>query len=171
MLNRRGVTDRFGSLFDEALFEKKNPEMRKGVTISDFSIAFLDIDNFKKINDTYGHDEGDRVLKNIGNVLTKHVRDIDAVGRLGGEEFVAALLGADEEAAFQKAEEVRSAIVKEIRVGGSGGVLTVSVGVASLNHANAEKLSQLIEYADKAMYEAKTKRGKNNTVRWSELKE
>lgn len=167
-LNRRGIKDEFGDLFDEARFSKEHGQLRKGVIIADFSIVFIDLDNFKKINDTYGHDEGDRVLKAVANVLNHHIRGIDAVGRLGGEEFVVALLGAGEDAAYAKAQEIRKAFSTEVVVNGDYPI-TASMGVASLHHSASQTLDELIEYADKAMYEAKTKRGKDNVVRYSEL--
>lgn len=168
LMNRRGITDEMGAFFKEALFAKEHPEMRKGVVIADFALIFIDADDFKVINDTYGHDEGDRVLKAIAKVVQGHARESDAVGRLGGEEFVVGLLGATEEDAYAKAEELRAAIAKEVRPAGDR-KMTVSIGVASLRHSKAQTLEQLIGYADKAMYEAKTKRGKNATVKYSEI--
>ncbi len=168
ILNRRGIREEFGRFFKEALYTKDHPEHRKHVIIDDFSVIFFDIDDFKKINDIYGHDEGDRVLKAIADILTHHVRDIDAVGRFGGEEFVIALLGADEERAFEKGEEIRKLISDRIALMDDARV-TVSVGVASLKHSDAEALELLIICADKAMYEAKRGRGKNAVVRYSEL--
>lgn len=170
LMNRRGITDEMGAFFKEALFAKEHPEMRKGVVIADFALIFIDIDNFKSVNDTYGHDEGDRVLKGIAAVLRKHARGIDTVGRLGGEEFVVGLLGTTEEDAHAKADELRTLITKKVSVlKDPNRKMTASIGVASLGHSKAQTLDALIEYADKAMYEAKTKRGKDNVVRYSEL--
>ncbi len=169
LLNRRGVREEFGRFFREALYTKDHPdEHRKSVIIADLSVIFFDIDNFKQVNDTYGHDEGDRVLKTVADILTHMVRDIDAVGRFGGEEFTIALLGADEERAFEKGEEIRKLISSRIALP-DGSPVTVSVGVASLRHSDAKALELLITCADKAMYEAKHARGKNATVRYSEL--
>ncbi len=167
VLNRRGVQEEFAAFFLEALFAQEHKEIRKGVVISDFSILFFDIDNFKRINDTYGHAEGDKVLKHFAQLLRKSARDIDAVGRLGGEEFVVGLLGANEHEAYEKAESIRKMIVSEISV--AGAPVTASVGVASLKESNVKNLHELIDAGDKAMYEAKTNRGKNNVVRFSEL--
>ncbi|MEN9405055.1 MAG: hypothetical protein RLY47_14 [Candidatus Parcubacteria bacterium] len=168
LMNRRGINDEMGAFFKEALFAQEHPEMRKGVVIADFSVIFIDADNFKSVNDTYGHDEGDRVLKAIAKVLQDHARGIDAVGRLGGEEFVIGLLGATEDDAYAKADELRKLITQDVDVA-QDRKMTVSVGVASLHHSKAQTLAQLIEYADKAMYEAKTKRGKDTVVKYSEL--
>ncbi len=168
LMNRRGIADEMGAFFKEALFAQENPEMRKGVVIADFSVIFIDADNFKSVNDTYGHDEGDHVLKAIAKVLQDNARGIDAVGRLGGEEFVIGLLGATEDDAYAKADELRKLITQDVDVA-QDRKMTVSIGVASLHHSKAQTLTQLIEYADKAMYEAKTKRGKDTVVKYSEL--
>ncbi len=167
VLNRRGVMEEFEGFFKEALFAQEHTDVRKGMVINDFSILFFDLDNFKSINDTYGHAEGDRVLKELAHILRSCVRDIDAVGRLGGEEFVAGLLGAHEHEAYQKAETIRQMIEKKITV--DGHPITASIGVASLKESGARTLHELISAGDKAMYEAKTNRGKNNTARYSEL--
>lgn len=168
LMNRRGIADEMGAFFKEALFAQEHPEMRKGVVIADFSVIFIDGDNFKSVNDTYGHDEGDRVLKAMAQVLQDHARGIDAVGRLGGEEFIIGLLGATEDDAYAKAEALRKLITKEVHVAKER-KMTVSVGVASLHHSKVQTLNELIECADKAMYEAKTKRGKDTVVKYSEI--
>lgn len=170
LMNRRGIADEMGAFFKEALFAQEHPEMRKSVVITDFSIIFIDADNFKSVNDTYGHDEGDRVLKAIAQVLHDNARGIDAVGRLGGEEFIVGLLGATEDEAYAKAEKIRAQITQKVSISQDAQrKMTASLGVASLHHSKAQTLTELIEYADKAMYEAKTKRGKDTVVRYSEL--
>lgn len=168
-LNRRGIEEEFSALFTEAKFSDEHPDKRHSVVINDFSILFLDLDNFKQINDTHGHDVGDLALKNVAGVLRKHIREIDAVGRLGGEEFVVALLGASEDDAYMKAEEIRTHVQKVLCTKDNT-CTTVSIGVASLRQSHAQTLEELITYADTAMYEAKNGRGKNSTVRYSEVK-
>lgn len=166
VLNRRGVYEEFSGFFEEALFSKEHKELRRGVLIADFSVLFFDLDDFKSVNDTFGHDEGDRVLKYFAQELKKSARTIDAVGRWGGEEFVMGLLGASEEGAAEKAEAVRTSIEKHVSAGGVA--VTSSIGVASLRESHAKTLEELITAADKAMYEAKMN-GKNRVVRYSEL--
>ncbi len=166
-LNRRGILDECEGFFREALFTKENRELRKGITITDFSILFFDLDDFKAVNDTHGHEAGDQVLRDFVAVLKKNARDIDAVGRLGGEEFIVGLLGASEDEAFEKAQHIRTQVLQSVRVGDTA--ITASIGVAALQSSHATTLSELIDRADKAMYEAKTKRGKNTVVRYSEL--
>jgi diguanylate cyclase (GGDEF)-like protein len=170
VLNRRGFLEKFNSLFTEAVYHKKNPGRERKFEVGSFSVLFLDGDNFKSVNDNYGHDEGDRVLKAIANVLKDSVRSADAVGRYGGEEFVVALLGANEEEAYNKAEEIRKKFPNVIKIEQNlEHLITASIGVASLDKSDADTLDELIAYADQAMYEAKSNRGKNNTVKFSEL--
>ena len=171
ILNRRGFYERFTNIFQEALFESHNPDGHKRrVTIPDFTIMFLDLDDFKQVNDTYGHDAGDVVLKETARLLGEEVRDIDGAIRLGGEEFVLALVGADENLGAQKAESILQKLAKEVKVpSDEERVITASIGIASLGTSDADDLDELVGYADKAMYEAKTNRGKNTIVRYSEL--
>jgi len=161
ILNRRGFFNKTEKIFKAIIFKRKERERRIGYNIP-FSIIFCDIDNFKKINDTYGHEVGDYVLKKVVNCLKKRLRDYDIIGRLGGEEFVVALLGANLEAAKIVAEDLRKIIERTSFVFRNKKIpVTLSMGVAS--YSNENKLKDLIEKADKAMYEAK-KSGKNKVV-------
>lgn len=170
VLNRRGFLEKFNGLFENALYGKKNPGNKRKFEVGSFSVLFLDGDNFKSVNDSYGHDEGDKVLKAIADVLKDSVRAADCVGRFGGEEFVVALLGANEEEAYAKAEEIRKKFPDVIKIEQNPEhLITASIGVASLDKSDADNLDELIAYADQAMYEAKANRGKNNTVKFSEL--
>lgn len=121
------------------------------------SLIILDIDNFKKINDTYGHLFGDFVLKNIGEIISSKIRKTDYCIRYGGEEFLILLIKCDQDQALAKAEEIRSSIEmanpNKVKV-------TVSLGVASGSVTGAEELHKLIELADRALYTDKMK-GKN----------
>ncbi len=168
ILNRRGIEEEFGGLFREALSYKEHKTQRHGVVITDFSIIFLDIDNFKSINDRFGHAEGDRILQACARVLKESARETDMVGRLGGEEFLIGLLGATESEAYEKAEEVRKKIVETIKTT-DGSAVTASMGVASLAASSANTLDALIKAADTAMYEAKHEKGKNTVVQYSTI--
>lgn len=126
------------------------------------SLLFLDIDNFKSINDTYGHALGDEVLKRIAALLKKHVRQTDIVARWGGEEFVVGLVESDLRIGKQIADKLRlmieeDAILAELVNGG----VTASFGVAQCE-AN-EPLDEVIARADTAMYQAKHD-GKNRVI-------
>ncbi len=171
ILNRKGIKEEVGGVFDEILYEIKNKDLKRKIRIGDLSVLFMDIDDFKKINDICGHEAGDEVLRRLAAVLKKKIRGIDAAGRLGGEEFIVALVGASEDDAFDKAEEIREYAAKNIKIPGrKKSAVTLSIGVASLGNSGAETLMDLIAMADKAMYEAKNNRGKNNTVKYSEIK-
>lgn len=168
ILNRRGVEEEFGGFFREAFFYKENKKQRHGVVIADFAIIFLDIDNFKSVNDRFGHAEGDRILTELAHVLKDSARETDMVGRLGGEEFLIGLLGATEAEAAEKAEQIREKIAATLNTS-DGAAITVSVGVAALGASQVTTLDGLIEAADTAMYEAKHNRGKNTVVQYSTL--
>ena len=170
LFNRRGFEEEVSRLIKDIIFAKENPETRKHFYIDSISILFFDIDNFKKLNDTYGHKTGDQVLRQVSQIIRQKVRNIDFAGRWGGEELVVALVGSHEGDAYNKAEEIRKAVKSRVQVGLSSGQdsITVSIGVAELE--NKINLDGLVKNADKAMYEAKHERGKNNTVKFSEIK-
>lgn len=165
LYNRRGFEEEVSRIIRDIAYAAENPETRRHFFIDSISILFFDIDNFKKLNDAYGHKIGDQVLQRVAQIVSSKVRNVDFVARWGGEEIVAALVGTNEDDAYKKAEEIRTAT--KSRVKAKNDPVTVSVGVASSNKKIS--LKELIEQADKAMYEAKHNRGKNNTVRFSEL--
>ena len=122
------------------------------------SVLFLDIDLFKKVNDTYGHEVGDQVIKSVGQAITESLlRPLDLSCRWGGEEFVTILPSTSESDAIKVAERIMNA-VRAMRVTHKGvdiGQITVSVGIASTT-VNAYNLhDDLIDMADKAMLQAK----------------
>ncbi|MBM4395203.1 MAG: GGDEF domain-containing protein, partial [Deltaproteobacteria bacterium] len=117
----------------------------------------LDVDFFKRFNDTFGHPVGDEVLKTIAMTVRSQVRKVDLVGRYGGEEFVVALPGTSLDAAMDVAEKVRSTI-RQLRfpvADGDGEHLAVSIGVASSSGAGLDA-DELIRHADVALLAAKT---------------
>ena len=124
------------------------------------AVVFLDLDDFKKINDSLGHDVGDKVLVEAANRLSSTVRDSDTVGRLGGDEFIV-LLGALAKSfdAVDIVEKLLDAFSEPFRIDGRELILTTSIGVAVFpdNGANA---SDLLRNADAAMYQSK-ERGRN----------
>jgi len=130
--------------------------MRNNISVS---LLMLDIDHFKLINDTYGHAEGDAVLKEFSKELKAASRKEDVVARFGGEEFVVFLDHSDLLMASEIAERIRKK-VEEMRVGKIK--FTVSIGVAELKNGK-EGFSELVVRADNAMYKAKTS-GRNRVV-------
>ena len=121
------------------------------------SVALFDIDHFKRVNDTFGHQMGDEVLKRVAETATAAVRAGDIVGRFGGEEFVIVLPNTTAKTAMLIAERVRMAIEKA----GTTPAVTISVGVAE--RTQKEDVESLLRGADQALYLAK--REGRNTVR------
>ena len=126
-----------------------------------FALLFIDLDHFKRLNDSYGHLAGDDALRSLGRVLRDCLRTIDTVGRWGGEEFVAVLPESDGGDAVATAERIR-ALVAEHGFDGQGLGMTCSIGVASYPE-DAGSRSKLLDLADAAMYAAKAT-GRNCTV-------
>jgi len=125
-----------------------------------FSVIFMDIDFFKKINDTYGHSAGDAVLVQLAKILKDNVRDTDYVSRWGGEEFLIVVSGLDSDSAFILAEKLRLKIANEEFV--TNEQVTISCGVAQ--YKRGEVASDFIARADSALYEAK-KSGRNRVIK------
>jgi len=129
-----------------------------------FGLLMLDIDGFKKVNDTYGHLQGDEVLKEIAQILRRVCRQVDIICRYGGEEFTVILPETDIEGAFILAERIRM-VVKNYAFGIKDNPihLTVSIGVANYPESATSKLD-LIKEVDKALYKTKAE-GKNKVSR------
>ena len=157
-LRTQSIRDPLTGLYNRRyLNEMLERETRRAVRAEHgLGILMLDLDHFKKFNDTYGHDAGDTVLRETASFLTKSVRAEDIVCRFGGEEFVVILPMADLTASHARAERIRSKL-RELTVlhqGQSLGMLTVSVGVAELP-SHGTNPQELIEAADAALYRAK----------------
>ena len=120
------------------------------------SMLILDIDHFKLINDRYGHKVGDTVLKAVADLSHATLRDVDILGRLGGEEFAVLLPETDQPAALDAAERLRETIANaRIPLNGGDPVsFSVSIGVSSMGSAE-DNIDSLLNRADKALYEAK----------------
>jgi diguanylate cyclase (GGDEF)-like protein len=156
--NRRGCEDALG-----------HEIARSERMVAPFTLVVADLDGFKQINDMYGHDAGDDVLREFAGVLRRTLRESDLAGRWGGEEFVLLLPGTDEEGGAQLAERVRSSLRERAfhgRDGASFGV-TCSFGVAQ--HRPGEGERQLFAQADRALYEAK-RRGKDRVERNAKIR-
>ena len=129
------------------------------------TVALVDLDDFKAVNDRHGHLVGDRVLRAVAEALTSEVRAYDAVGRFGGEEFVVLLAAVDVEGATSTAERLRARVSAiEVPVHAPDGPATVSGLTASVGAAvypaAADDLDDLVLAADAALYDAK-RRGRN----------
>jgi diguanylate cyclase (GGDEF)-like protein len=133
------------------------------------SLLMLDIDHFKKINDTYGHPTGDVVICSLADICRKASREIDVVARLGGEEFAILLPETGIQVAMTVAERIRSTI-ENTSIKSLGGVefrFTVSIGVAEQPQGDKSE-ETLIGIADAALYQAKTS-GRNRVVSTLEI--
>ncbi len=156
LYNRRYLASHMAAMFDRAYW-----------TGRPLSVMVLDIDHFKRVNDTYGHDAGDRVLQEFAERLSRSVRGIDLACRYGGEEFLIAMPDTDMAFAAVVAERLRQEIAtsKFVINGGRDEIaITVSVGIASTENGPADDSAQkLIKRADDALYEAKTG-GRNRVI-------
>jgi diguanylate cyclase (GGDEF)-like protein len=126
------------------------------------SVLFMDVDHFKKVNDTFGHGAGDDVLRAVARLLVMHVRDADTCVRYGGEEFVVVLPNCDERGGFSTSERLRQEIARhDWRAYQEGLAVTVSAGVAELGAD--EEIKAWLDRADRALYAAK-RSGRDRTV-------
>jgi diguanylate cyclase len=126
------------------------------------SLLMLDIDHFKDVNDTYGHPAGDDVIRATARVLKQGIREIDAAGRYGGEEFVVTLEDTDAQGALIVAERLRKKIEQTVVTHGADIRYTISLGIAELSPGVVD-VPTWVEAADKGLYEAK-EGGRNRTV-------
>jgi diguanylate cyclase (GGDEF)-like protein len=127
------------------------------------SLVMVDIDLFKKVNDTFGHTEGDRVLSQISSLLKSSVRKKDTVARYGGEEFILILPEAGLEESFVIAERIRRLVESTpFEVAGAQVNLTLSMGISNFPSHRAKSKEELVKMADQALYDAK--RGGRNKV-------
>lgn len=137
--------------FNEEINRQFAQRQRQGIT---FSLLMIDVDHFKKFNDTYGHLAGDLVLRSVARMLTNTLREMDIVCRYGGEEFAVICPGSMLTQAAAGAERVRAAIeASEITLKEGTVRVTVSIGVAEVDEA--EIAEGLIQRADNALYAAK----------------
>ncbi|MCL6558378.1 MAG: diguanylate cyclase [Firmicutes bacterium] len=132
-----------------------------------FAVVFLDIDQFKFINDTYGHEAGDKVLAAVARTIRESLRQVDLMVRYGGEEFVIVLPGTNLDGGITVAEKIRRTVAATpIRLeSGETIYLTVSLGVTRYTPGTLSTSAEMIQQADEAMYQAKLK-GKNQVVVW-----
>lgn len=136
--------------------------------VSPVALLLFDIDHFKQVNDNHGHEVGDTVLKNLVSFCHDNIREIDVLGRFGGEEFLVLMPNTDEHAAFKAAERLRTGVEEMVCAGRNGGSIriTISLGVSVL-HPLPEmdayaQMKILINRSDQAMYLAKQE-GRNQT--------
>ncbi len=174
-LEELATTDGLTGLFNkrtllEIAGQKIGAAKRYGRKIS---VLVADIDHFKKVNDTYGHDVGDVIIKGLGEILRRMKRNTDAVARFGGEEFVVVCEETDARGAMLLAERVREELERTVfhpgeKTGGDAGItvkVTCSVGVATFPEAG-EGWDEMFKAADEALYVSK-RSGRNRSTAWS----
>lgn len=153
--NRRNLEERLDEMFEHA---KRLNEP--------FACVMCDLDRFKSVNDTYGHQAGDAVLKQFARILRQEVREIDRAGRYGGEEFMLLLPGTVLDAAVTFAERVRKQVeVHTFTFDGTSICRTASFGVSAWPHPRVDHCDALLRAADDALYVAK-ETGRNRVVRF-----
>ncbi|MBA3007929.1 MAG: GGDEF domain-containing protein [Proteobacteria bacterium] len=164
VLEQENITDPLTGLFNRRYLDRRIvEEFQRAMRFEQpFSVFLLDIDHFKNVNDTYGHQIGDMVLKKLGHLIMESVREVDVVIRYGGEEILVILPNTRIDNAFELAERLRKQIEETIieaadsRKGQPAIHITVSIGVSEYQFSdgwdNAEKV---LQRADKALYRAK----------------
>ena len=153
------ITDILTGLYNKAYFIEamKTEIARAKRNQKPISLIMFDFDNFKELNDTKGHMEGDRLLKETGSILKEQMRSMDIPCRYGGEEFTIILPETSQDSAFVTAERLRKNIEKSFE-----GLTTISVGIVTCMNASIDA-DNMLKQADTALYKAKNL-GKNRTV-------
>jgi len=158
-------TDKLTGLKNRRYFQEKLEEQLSNneKSASPFSLFILDIDHFKKVNDTFGHQAGDEVLAQLAQLLKNQARSLDIVARYGGEEFVVILPETNQDEAKIIAEQLRQAVEQ---AEWQTGRITVSVGIATVNKTDNE--TTILQRADKALYASK-ENGRNRVTHSMDL--
>ena len=170
-LKKLSITDGLTELFNHRhVHELLRDEFERSRRSEEpLAVVMIDLDRFKAVNDTYGHPTGDVVLFETARILTETAREIDMVGRYGGEEFIAILPNTSEEEGARFAERVRVAVEAHVYRDESTEIrMTCSSGVASFPTGAVETPEELLKNADEALYAAK-EGGRNRVVRAAEM--
>jgi len=168
LMKQNSLTDQLTGLFNRRYLEEILDKIAASAIRENslLGILMIDVDYFKKVNDTLGHDAGDEVLKELSKVLVNSVRDSDFVVRFGGEEFIIILQNIkNEEGIIKVAEKIRESFANtKIAVSGKTLTKTISIGI-SIFPKDTKKIWEAIKYADLALYEAKHT-GRNKVIRF-----
>ncbi|MDP2195070.1 MAG: sensor domain-containing diguanylate cyclase [Rhodocyclaceae bacterium] len=167
-LRENSLRDAMTGLYNRRFLEEYIGTLVSGTQRRKSSIAvlMLDLDFFKQVNDTHGHEVGDKVLKALADVLLRNVRSSDIAVRYGGEEFLLALMDTGAEGGMKVAEKIRAEI-EATKIPIAGGMLqkTISIGVAEFP-GDSDTFWQIVKFADVALYAAKAG-GRNRVVRFT----
>lgn len=170
ILKENAITDPLTKLYNRKHLEDQMPKITaqaNRASIS-FGILMLDIDHFKMVNDTYGHDIGDIAIKRIATTLKENTRNSDIIVRFGGEEFLVLLYNCKEENLIETSEKIRIEFSQQkIPAGDDIISKTISIGTSMFPQDNKDLL-KCIKYSDTALYEAKNT-GRNKTVRYTNI--
>lgn len=147
--------------FQKSMIAEMKRSARHGLV---FSLVFMDLDYLKRINDSYGHSEGDRVLREVAMIIKKYKRTEDTVCRYGGDEFLFLLPQTECQGALMAINRIREKIEEDIHAGELS--VTMSAGISCFPE-DSEELEDLLDYADKALYKSKNS-GKNCLNVWAE---
>ena len=151
LLNRRGMRERLQSEFERS--QRYN---------SDLTVMMCDIDHFKVVNDQYGHDKGDEVIKNLGAIFKSGLRKIDSLARWGGEEYLILLPETNGEQGMQLAEKLRRKI-EETQYTQDDKTFSVTISIGVHQMASTDTINQAITKADTNLYKAK-EQGRNRCI-------
>jgi diguanylate cyclase (GGDEF)-like protein len=171
-LKRVGLTDSLTGVNNRRFFDQRLQEevARALRTTEPLACLFMDVDHFKRVNDDYGHQVGDRVLHVVAGLIREQLRSSDVLGRYGGEEFSALLVNASGESAMEIAERIRAVIAAHPFATNEGQpvTVTISIGVATVAEEPADVsveslATELVDQADQAVYTAK-RQGRNRVV-------
>jgi diguanylate cyclase (GGDEF)-like protein len=162
------ITDKLTGLYNRRYFDHfLDLEIKRSLRQkSHLALLMIDIDNFKKVNDTFGHLFGDKLLNKMGDLLKTETRDTDIVARYGGEEFAIVMSDTGLKEALQIAERIRQSI-QAYSFETKNCSTTVSIGIA-MHPLDANSLNELIEKSDNSLYKAKHD-GKNRVYAYSKL--
>ena len=171
LLEKLSITDELTGIYNRRYFyEYMNMQVALAKRHNyQIGCLMIDVDHFKKINDTFGHDIGDKVLKGLARLMKDKIREGEIIARFGGEEFIAGLCRVDTSGAVIAAERIRKA-VEDANLSDAANnhlKLTVSIGIALYPQQGVSNLDELIKAADDAFYHAK-RTGRNKVVVYSE---
>ena len=168
-LEQIAITDYLTKVYNRRFFfeivEKEIERAKRNRTA--LSIVMIDIDNFKAVNDSYGHLVGDQVLINLANTCQESIRSMDLFARFGGEEYVILMPETEVELARETAERLRCIVAEKplLAIGDTEIWVTISLGVASWDAEHSIAIETLIDHADQALYESKAA-GRNRVTVW-----